>query len=296
MGGLFVINSEDNSSTRIATHLHSCWSHYWWVPRSQRTNFPKSVMHVMWLYSHEGLRLWVPSLDSEGQRIDLPEALVLPLDSEVYPLGVHPVFNTVIGIRQRSVKVTSLRLTCFEACLRAQPCLHGLLQWLLATDRGPQAAQILGVSTSAVPFLAQALEYWLFSTTEREYMGQGRTGATGQVLGLLHEFDLKLATRVLVHCARKMEHTRLGLILPSAVQRVELFERCMASGHLRLAAASVPLLPEDQELVHEKLLGLYKAATAEGDEQLAQEILQSVEKMEPAGLLSRVLRRLPQVV
>ena len=198
---------------------------------------------LLWTYGARGISILdvgrVLSLVREGKmaRLEVQEPdPELEFDREVYPLGLNPGVNSIVGISQHSANLASSASHGFSPLPKAQPLLSPLLRYLLTQGRQEDAERLVQRSARH-PHFSHSLEWLVFTVLEKEYSSADAVHAAAKprglynlstVLGLVQR--LKVYADVIVRVARKIDPVHWGLLFQEAGQPTRLFEKSLQVG------------------------------------------------------------------
>ncbi|GJN88122.1 hypothetical protein Rhopal_001078-T1 [Rhodotorula paludigena] len=234
-----------------------------------------TLENSLWAWDGGRIRVWLDALTIEKVRVDarrdayetVRESVAIPLD--FYPLAVLMDKGIIVG--------THL-------------FLHHILRFHL--DRAQQREAVLLASHySHLVYFAHALEILLHDVLEDEADSEGAIASTTSVLprviDFLDHFDECL--QVVVNCARKTEVTRWEFLFSVVGKPRDLFEKCIASGFLKVAASYLLVLHnlEPLEQSSKDTVKLLKSAMEAGEWTLCRELLRFLYSLDRTGLILR---------
>jgi hypothetical protein len=207
---------------------------------------PSAMLYSIWLLDEQGLRLWLPALDIEGEFLHTrcTDAYV-----DVVPLGVMESHGIVVGVTQRSRAISKFKVPCFEFSIRVSPTTHAILSWLIRAERSDLAQQVLVQASAHLPLFRETLDLFLFNAVEFDFKSRAsqdkkpllpsvvRLLRTGKVAASV--IDNRMYDALVVTCARKMESSRWDLFFAHAGNPEQIFNDAIYNGDLNTAAGSM---------------------------------------------------------
>ncbi|GAA6008268.1 RIC1 family protein [Rhodotorula paludigena] len=255
-----------------------------------------TLENSLWAWDGRRIRVWLDALTIEKVRVDarrdayetVRESVAIPLD--FYPLAVLMDKGIIVGVDQETSLRRTLDFAIFRIITTTHLFLHHILRFHL--DRAQQREAVLLASHySHLVYFAHALEILLHDVLEDEADSEGAMASTTSVLprviDFLDHFDECL--QVVVNCARKTEVTRWEFLFSVVGKPRDLFEKCVASGFLKVAASYLLVLHnlEPLEQSSKDTVKLLKSAMEAGEWTLCRELLRFLYSLDRTGLILR---------
>eukprot|EP00924_Labyrinthula_sp_SR-Ha-C_P000518 augustus_masked-scaffold_27-processed-gene-1.6-mRNA-1 protein AED:1.00 eAED:1.00 QI:0/-1/0/0/-1/1/1/0/581 len=200
-GNLYVVDTESKYSSYLVTtnvdrifietwnqveKLQSKGSH---LLKSQRQNhLPGKLLFSVWICGSDGVRLWLPSLDTLEPENHSFVSLA-QLDFEVSPFGILEKYGLLLGITQK-MNILSLNqnkepMFCFQVSLRLQPVTHALLLWLIEGNKNNLAADVILECRRLFTMFEESIQHLIYQAVEVDYAGKSNPPLLPRVLALL---------------------------------------------------------------------------------------------------------------
>ncbi|GAA5919951.1 hypothetical protein JCM6882_000223 [Rhodosporidiobolus microsporus] len=269
-----------------------------------------TLENSLWAWDGSKVRIWLDALTIEKVRVDarrdayetVKESVAIALD--FYPLAVLMDKGIIVGVDQE----TSLRKNLDFAIFRLITTTHLFLPPILRfhLTRAQLAEAVLFASHyQHLVYFAHALEILLHAVLEDEAdaalslsRSQGPSAAAAatardgggvlpRVIEFLDHFDECL--QVVVNCARKTEQTRWTFLFDAVGKPRDLFENCVTSGFLKVAASYLLVLHnlEPLEQSSKDTVRLLKTAMEAGEWTLCRELLRFLYSLDRTGVILR---------
>ncbi|BGP18933.1 hypothetical protein JCM10213_005480 [Rhodosporidiobolus nylandii] len=257
-----------------------------------------TLENSLWAWDGKSVRIWLDALTIEKVRVDarsdayetVKESVAIPLD--FYPLAVLMDKGIIVGVDQETSLRKSLDFAIFRIITTTHLFLPPVLRFLLTRAQLPEAVLFASHYRHLVYF-AHTLEVLLHGVLEDESDAAGGVAATAEggvlprIVDFLDHFDECL--QVVVNCARKTEQTRWQFLFEVVGKPRELFEKCLSSGFLKVAASYLLVLHnlEPLEQSSHDTIRLLKTAMQAGEWTLCRELLRFLYSLDRTGLILR---------
>ncbi|KAI5481005.1 ribosome control protein 1 domain containing protein [Pseudohyphozyma bogoriensis] len=266
-----------------------------------------TLENSLWGWDGNQIRIWLDALTIEkvrvDQRRDVYESVSesVGIDVDFYPLAVLMDKGIIVGVDQETSLRKSLDFAMFRIITTTHLFIHHILRFHLTRNQRKEAVLFASHYQSLVYF-AHALEILLHAVLEDEAdarpppsrpatpVGSAAAEAEAEaavlprVVEFLDHFDEAL--QVVVGCARKTEVARWSFLFDVVGKPRDLFEKCISSGFLKVAASYLLVLHnlEPLEQSSKDTVRLLKAAMAAGE---WMELLRFLYSLDRTGLILR---------
>ena len=199
---------------------------------------------VVWTVVDRGLKLWVPSLDPQGELYQSP----------IVDVGFPEVGALPVGSDEDA-------FVCFQSHLydvrgSKSPVLHGILSWLLTRGRDGLARRVLAERrfSKSVRIVRAALEDLL----QGALLGENQVEVR-KVVNLLGCVPFEIMAAVVARCARQIDPQLWDVLFSIVGAPRDLFEQCLVrfdASHqpdakrnelLLIAAELLPIVDADKD-------------------------------------------------
>ncbi|CAE6525588.1 unnamed protein product [Rhizoctonia solani] len=276
----------------LADRIEFCWVHLEGIG---------TLENSLWGYDGRGIRLWLDALtletpsnvisqESPQPTESIQESVNIPLS--FYPLSVLMDKGIIIGVEHEIATRGSLPFVLFRIVPATHLFLHHILEHHLTRGRVGDAVQF-ATHYQHLVFFAHAQEVLLHNVLESEWdrlNAQPLSDATRvlpAVVEFLDHFDTSL--EVVVGCARKTEMARWDYLFGTVGNPRDLFEACLSSNLLKVAASYLIVLHTLNELgqTHEDVIRLLQMAIDEKEWPLCRDVLRFLQSADDTGLALR---------
>ena len=245
---------------------------------------------LLWTYGARGINILdmgrVLQLVRENKmaRVEIQETdPELEFDKEVYPLGLHPKINSIVGIAQHSSNIPNTSSHGFSPLPKTQPVLSPLVRYLLNHGAREEARKLVKRSIGH-PHFSHSLEWLVFTVLEKEYSMSDKERSIraantksfytlGGVIDLVK--DLAIFVDVIVRVARKIDPVHWKLLFSQTGQPTALFEKALQLRSYNTAAGFLVIVEtiEGPDLGQECALNLLQETLQEGEYDLTGELV-----------------------
>ncbi|GAA5829201.1 hypothetical protein JCM11251_004158 [Rhodosporidiobolus azoricus] len=269
-----------------------------------------TLENSLWAWDGNKVRIWLDALTIEKVRVDarrdayetVRESVAIALD--FYPLAVLMDKGIIVGVDQETSLRKNLDFAIFRLITTTHLFLPPILRFHLTRSQLAEAV-LFASHYQHLVYFAHALEILLHAVLEDEAdaslslsRSQGPSAALAttakegggvlpQVVDFLDHFDECL--QVVVNCARKTEQTRWTFLFDVVGKPRDLFEKCVASGFLKVAASYLLVLHnlEPLEQSSKDTVRLLKTAMEAGEWTLCRELLRFLYSLDRTGTILR---------
>ncbi|CEL52309.1 Protein RIC1 homolog OS=Drosophila melanogaster GN=CG9063 PE=1 SV=1 [Rhizoctonia solani AG-1 IB] len=276
----------------LADRIEFCWIHLEGIG---------TLENSLWGYDGRGIRLWLDALTLEDPASNNPvdgaqssesvqESVNIPLS--FYPLSVLMDKGIIIGVEHEIATRGSLPFVMFRIVPTTHLFLHHVLEHHLTRGHVGDAVQF-ATHYQHLVFFAHAQEVLLHNVLESEWDRMNAqpssdfTPTLPAVVEFLDYFDTSL--EVVVGCARKTEMARWNYLFDTVGNPRDLFEACLSSNLLKVAASYLIVLHTLNELdqSHEDVIRLLEKAINEKEWSLCRDVLRFLQSADDTGLALR---------
>ncbi|BGO89111.1 hypothetical protein NBRC10512_003856 [Rhodotorula toruloides] len=255
-----------------------------------------TLENSLWAWDGHKIRIWLDALTIEKVRVDarrdayetVKESVGISLD--FYPLAVLMDKGIIVGVDQETSLRRSLDFAIFRIITTTHLFIHHILRFHLDRSQ-PREAVLFASFYQHLVYFAHALEILLHDVLEDEADAQKDTQSNSlvlpRVIDFLDHFDECL--QVVVNCARKTEVTRWEFLFDIVGKPRDLFEKCITSGFLKVAASYLLVLHnlEPLEQSSKDTVRLLKTAMDAGEWTLCRELLRFLYSLDRTGAILR---------
>ncbi|BGP22387.1 ribosome control protein 1 domain containing protein [Rhodotorula toruloides] len=255
-----------------------------------------TLENSLWAWDGHKIRVWLDALTIEKVRVDarrdayetVKESVGISLD--FYPLAVLMDKGIIVGADQETSLRRSLDFAIFRIITTTHLFIHHILRFHLDRSQSREAVLFASFYQHLVYF-AHALEILLHDVLEDEADMQKDAQPSAlvlpRVIDFLDHFDE--CPQVVVNCARKTEVTRWEFLFDIVGKPRDLFEKCIASGFLKVAASYLLVLHnlEPLEQSSKDTVRLLKTAMDAGEWTLCRELLRFLYSLDRTGAILR---------
>ena len=245
---------------------------------------------LLWTYGARGINILdtgrVLQLVSENKpaRVEIQETdPELEFDREVYPLGLFPDINSIVGISQHSSNIPNDTSHGFSPLPKSHPVLSPLVRYLLNQGSKEEAQMLIERSTDH-PHFSHSLEWLVFTVLEKEYSMSAaerevRNSSSKGCYTLADVIDLiknfTIFVDVIVRVARKIDPTHWNLLFSQTGQPTYLFKKALQCRSYNTAAGFLVIVEtiEGPDLGQECALNLLQETLQEGEYDLTGELV-----------------------
>ncbi|CUA72360.1 Guanine nucleotide exchange factor subunit Rich [Rhizoctonia solani] len=276
----------------LADRIEFCWVHLEGIG---------TLENSLWGYDGRGIRLWLDALTLENPSNGITEEGAQPTESiqesvniplSFYPLSVLMDKGIIIGVEHEIATRGSLPFVMFRIVPTTHLFLHHILEHHLSRGRVSDAVQF-ATHYQHLVFFAHAQEVLLHNVLESEWdrlnsqPSSDTTRVLPAVVEFLDHFDTSL--EVVVGCARKTEMARWDYLFDTVGDPRDLFEACLSSNLLKVAASYLIVLHTLNELdqTHEDVTRLLQKAIDEKEWPLCRDVLRFLQSADDTGLALR---------
>ncbi|KAG8764188.1 hypothetical protein FRC11_000042 [Ceratobasidium sp. 423] len=276
----------------LADRIEFCWIHLEGIG---------TLENSLWGYDGRGIRLWLDALTLENPSDSTTEAGAHPAESiqesvniplSFYPLSVLMDKGIIIGVEHEIATRGSLPFVMFRIVPTTHLFLHHILEHHLTRGRVSDAVQFATHYRHLV-FFAHAQEVLLHNVLESEWdrMNSQPSSDVAPVLPAVVEFldYFDTSLEVVVGCARKTEMARWNYLFDTVGNPRDLFEVCLSSNLLKVAASYLIVLHTLNELdqSHEDVIRLLQKAIDGKEWSLCRDVLRFLQSADDTGLALR---------
>ncbi|GAA6007995.1 hypothetical protein JCM11491_006569 [Sporobolomyces phaffii] len=268
-----------------------------------------TLENSLWGYG-EGrkIQIWLDALTIEKVRVDrkrdmyesVKESVAIELD--FYPLAVLMEKGIVVGVDQEINLRKSLDFALFRVITTTHLFLDHILRFHLTRGQSKEAV-LFASHYQHLVYFSHSLEKLLHGVLEDEAdaalsssaaspegianRSDGQRGVLPSVVEFLDHFDECL--QVVVNCARKTEVARWEFLFNVVGKPRDLFEKCIASGFLKVAASYLLVLHnlEPVEQSSKDTVRLLTTAMQAEDWNLCRELLRFLYSLDRTGTILR---------
>ncbi|CAE7218377.1 unnamed protein product [Rhizoctonia solani] len=268
--------------TRDSISLHLCGS----ISFDGIVTVPGIVRGLSWMVpsEHRGTTEGVQPAESIQESVNIPLSF--------YPLSVLMDKGIIIGVEHEIATRGSLPFVMFRIVPTTHLFLHHVLEHHLTRGHVNDAVQFAAHYQHLV-FFAHAQEILLHNVLESEWdrlndqPSSDATRVLPAVVEFLDHFDTSL--EVVVGCARKTEMARWDYLFDTVGNPRDLFEACLSSNLLKVAASYLIVLHTLNELdqTHEDVIRLLQKAMDGKEWSLCRDILRFLQSADDTGLALR---------
>ncbi|GAA5895098.1 Ric1p [Sporobolomyces salmoneus] len=254
------------------------------------------------------IQIWLDALTIEKVRVDrkkdvyesVKESVAVELD--FYPLAVLMEKGIVVGVDQEINLRRTLDFAIFRIITTTHLFLHHILRFHLTRNQRKEAV-LFASHYQHLVYFAHSLEILLHGVLEdeadaaasspnssKQFITNGTEedeGVLPRVVEFLDHFDECL--QVVVNCARKTEVARWEFLFNVVGKPRDLFEKCISSGFLKVAASYLLVLHnlEPVEQSSKDTVRLLTTAMEAEDWNLCRELLRFLYSLDRTGLILR---------
>ncbi|KDN49477.1 LOW QUALITY PROTEIN: hypothetical protein RSAG8_02179, partial [Rhizoctonia solani AG-8 WAC10335] len=276
----------------LADRIEFCWVHLEGIG---------TLENSLWGYDGRGIRLWLDALtlenpsdntaeDGAQSTESIQESVNIPLS--FYPLSVLMDKGIIIGVEHEIATRGSLPFVMFRIVPTTHLFLHHILEHHLTRGHVSDAVQF-ATHYQHLVFFAHAQEVLLHNVLESEWdrLNAQPSSDAARVLPAVVEFldHFDTSLEVVVGCARKTEMARWDYLFDTVGNPRDLFEACLSSNLLKVAASYLIVLHTLNELdqTHEDVIRLLQKAIDEKEWPLCRDVLRFLQSADDTGLALR---------
>ncbi|XP_076267797.1 guanine nucleotide exchange factor subunit Rich isoform X2 [Rhynchophorus ferrugineus] len=291
-GRLLLVQREMRNGEKFAclmpTVLASCVENVW-VPAITHQD-KVHLTEALWLFcgSH-GMRVWLPLYPRDGDKPHsfMSKRIMLPFHLRIYPLAILFEDAIILGAENDTVLYTTDLNSPFSLpfCVlqrTSQVYLHQILRQLIRRNLGFHAWEI-AKSCMSLPYFPHSLELLLHEVLEEEATSKEPIpdAQLPSVIEFIMEFPVYLQT--VVQCARKTEIALWPYLFSAAGKPKDLFQECMAKGHLDTAASYLIILQnlETSSVSRQYATLLLNTALDQSKWELAKDLVRFLRAIDP---------------
>jgi WD40 repeat protein len=293
-GQLCHLDLETGSEKGILDRVEHFWADNQELAKEESTSSAEGPgllsSGLLWTYGARGINILhmerVLKLVGENKlaRLEVQETdPELEFDKEVYPLGLFPNINSIIGISQHSSNIPHDSSHGFHPLPKSHPVLSPMVRYLLSHGAKVEARELAKRSTSH-PHFSHSLEWLVFTVLEKEYSMSTREREIRElnskscytltgVVDLIKDFSNFVD--VIVRVARKIDPIHWKLLFSQTGEPSFLFEKALRCRSYGTAAGFLVIVEtlEGPDLGQECALNLLQETLQEGEYDLTGELV-----------------------
>lgn len=291
-GRLLLVQRETRNGGKFTcsmpTVLAGCVENVW-VPGRRKAD-KVHLTEALWLFcGAHGMRVWLPLFPRDGDKSHtfMSKRIMLPFHLRIYPLAILFEDAIILGAENDTVLYTTDSNSPFSLPFSvlqrtSQVYLHQILRQLIRRNLGYHAWEIARSCTS-LPYFPHSLELLLHEVLEEEATSKEPIpdAQLPSVIEFIMEFPVYLQT--VVQCARKTEIALWPYLFSAAGKPKDLFQECMAKGHLDTAATYLIILQnlETSSVSRQYATLLLDTALNQSKWELAKDLVRFLRAIDP---------------